>query len=327
MRLKSMWQTLRATIGEFYDDGAVTLAAALAFYAALSLAPFVVIVLYTTSLLGPDVVQELVSRIERTAGSQASQAVRTVIENAGSQYSAGVISLLIGLVVLVLSGTAVFVQLQEALNRIWDVERVRGGAAEVWIRKRLWSFALIFLILVLLLASLGASTVLGLLFEGTLLWVARLATSLVLFTVLFAAVYKLLPDVDIAWRDTLLGAAITSTLFTVGSLAVTQYLSAIGIGSAYGTAGSFLVLLVWVYSLAMVVFFGAELTQVISRRLGRGIHPSRHARRTGRKSDAPESVADRERRREGEDEVEREGEDRERRRGDHAGRRTGGAGP
>jgi membrane protein len=194
-----------------------------------------------------------------------------IIENAREQKDAGFLSAMLGAGAVVISATMVFAQLQTAMNRIWNVEpKPRGNAIFAWLRKRLLSLSMMAGIGFLMLVSLAISAALNLIFtgEGTLWKVIDLGVSLGIYTLLFAMIFKVLPDVEIQWRDVWGGAFITAILFDVGKFAIGKYLGYSSVGSAYGAAGSLVVLLVWVYYSSLVVFMGAEITQVMSQRRG-----------------------------------------------------------
>jgi membrane protein len=203
-----------------------------------------------------------------------------------------VLSLVLGLASLLLGATTVFVQLQQAMNKIWRVEAKpeRAGVRGLvrFVRKRLLSMAMIVAIGFLLLVSLvlsAALTALGTWSSATgiaeafpaVLQLLQTLFSMVVFALLFALIFKYLPDAEIGWRDVASGAAITAVLFTGGKFLIGYYLGRAGVGSAYGAAGSVVVFLVWVYYAALILFFGAELTQVRTERLRGRAQPEEHA--------------------------------------------------
>jgi membrane protein len=202
---------------------------------------------------------------------------------------------ILGVLTLVIGSTAVFGELQAALNQIWDVKVApKHGVIGSLVRDRLLSFGVVIGIGFLLLVSLVLSAVVAAaqdwLAEGIpgLEWLwqfVNLALSFALTTVLFVLMYKVLPDVELAWRDVFVGAAMTAMLFGIGKFVIGLYLGRASVGSYYGAAGSFVVLLVWVYYSALVCFFGAEFTHVYAKRMGVGILPQEHAEREGNKPD------------------------------------------
>jgi membrane protein len=296
--LKTISELLLATVREWLNDDTFRFAAALAFYTIFSVAPLVLIAIGVAGLVFDrgTASAHLVTQARELIGPQGGEAVRQVIDGAkGLGENPGAIVL--GVLAFFVGSTAVFASLQSALNQIWDVE-VRPGRSTLknLLQVRLRSFALALAVGFLLLVSLVASALLSMA-EGLLngrapglpwLWeAANLVVFFVLVTVLFAMIYKYLPDVRITWRDVAVGAVVTAALFNLGKTLIGLYLGRLAVQSAYGAAGSFVVLLVWVYFSALVCFFGAEFTQVYARRFGSRIRPDRHAVRAGRKPDEP----------------------------------------
>ena len=286
MRWRSAWTQLRDAAKGLTRDDVLMLSAALAYYTSLSLAPLVLLLLWLASFLGESTTDRLVSEAVDVVGPQAGEAVRTVIANAESEPSLGSIAGIVGLVTLAFGASGVFAQLQKALNHVWNVKPRPGRKGIVrWLRKRLLSFGMILAFGFLLLVSLALSTGLAMLGDtvaGSLpgsqyLWQAlNMAISFGVVTLLFAAMFKFLPDARIELRDVWIGAAVTALLFSLGKIAIGFYLGRSSVGSAYGAAGSLIVLLVWVYYSATIFFFGAELTQVHARAHHR-VEPEEHA--------------------------------------------------
>ena len=279
----SVLSALKQTVGEFFEDDALTQAAAVAFYTALSFAPLVLLLVTIGGMLGQDNQDALVEQFRGAMGNSAGDSVQEILDHAEeTQQQNGVWwRWAIGLVVLLFSASGVFAQLQYALNTIWDVKPKPGeSGAMAWIRKRSLSIGMIFAILFVLLVSLVVSTVVEMLIPGNFPYASRIGqviVSLIVFTLLFAAIYKFLPDVRIDWEDVWLGAGITAVLFAIGKEGIGLYLRYAAPGSAYGAAGSLIVLLTWVYYSGLILFFGAELTQVVTRRRGKPIQPDEHA--------------------------------------------------
>lgn len=270
---------IKTSISDFLRDDAMTRGAALAFYTALSLSPLLIILLSIASFLGEDTQQQLVQQISGLVGPQAASVIDTVIQNVDARPKAGSISAVIGIAVLIFSATGVLASLQNSLNRIWNIEGKPGNGIWNWVRKRLLSFGMILAVGFILIVSLTVSTALNLFLAGTgMLWQAvNFLISFGVFVLLFGLIFRYLPDANIAWKDVWVGAAMTAVLFAVGKFAIGQYLGYSSVGSAYGAAGSLLVLLVWVYYSSLILFFGAEMTQVYSRRYGSRIRPDSHA--------------------------------------------------
>ncbi len=257
-----------ATTG-FVDHSDLTLAASIAYYTALSLAPLLVLGLWVAASISPNAQAQLVNQIGFLAGSDARTAVQLIINNVSSKPSIGSIAGWIGIAVLVFSATAVFSQLQSALNTVLNVEAPVPTQARYllwrWARRRLLSIGILGAVTFVLTVSLVTSAVLGMLLpaSGSVWDVANQGISVMIFTILFSALFKYLPDARLSWRDTGIGAFSTAVLFTAGKWAIGAYLAHSGIGGAYGPAGSFVVLLVWVFYSAAIFLFGAEIIQAL----------------------------------------------------------------
>ena len=296
-KLRAGWELLKLTFAEWTSDNTFEMAAALAFYTMFSIAPVLLIAAGVASFfLAPETAtNRLVDEMEKMVGAQGANAVRQVIESSRG-FGKGLWAASVGIVTLIMGATAVFAELQTALNYIWDVkaERDRGVIASL-VLDRLRSFSIALCVGFLLLVSLIISAVISGLQDYMNIWLpgipwfwqaANIFASLFVVTLLFAMIYRFLPDVVISWRDVWIGAAVTALLFTGGKYLIGVYLGRTATASAFGAAGSLVVLLFWVYYSALIGFFGAEFTQVYARRYGSGICPQKHAVRVGRKSDS-----------------------------------------
>jgi membrane protein len=273
-----VWSLLGETFSEWNTDRAPRLGAALAYYTVFALAPGLLLITALAGLLlGQEAAQaQIIGQVEELVGFSGAQAVQAVIEsarNAGGTLAATSF----GLVTLLFALWGVFGELQDALNTIWGVTTRPFRGVIGAIKARFWSVAMAVGIGFLLLVSLAASTwlaALGKFFARDLpLPVGLMETgnallSFAIITCLFAMIYKLLPDVKVAWRDVWIGAAVTAFLFTLGKSLIGLYLGRSAVASVYGAAGSLIVILLWVYYSAQIVFFGAEFTKVYSRRYG-----------------------------------------------------------
>jgi membrane protein len=276
-RVKTIFQLLRETFSEWNEDKAPRLAAALAYYTAFSIAPLLVVVIAIASLAwGQEAVRgQLDNQIQGLIGAQAADAVQEILAGA-NKPSTGVVASIIGVVTLLLGAGGVFYQLKDALNTVWEVPPPTGGILAT-IKAQFISFTMVlgigFMLLVSLVVSAGLSATndwIGRMLPGGD-FVAQLVNLVVSFgviTVLFAMIYKVLPDTEIKWKDVWAGAAVTALLFTIGKFAIGLYLGNSSIASGYGAAGSFVVLLVWIYYSAQILLFGAEFTQVYAKRHG-----------------------------------------------------------
>lgn len=278
MRVSNIWRMVKTAVKDFLDDDATTFAASLAYYTALSLAPLAVLLLSVTAYLGEDSRQGLVDQVQRTTGPQVGQAIGMVIANASERRVEASIGGGIGLAAVLLAATAVFGQLQKSLNAVWDLRARPGQGIWGFIRKRLSGLLMVGIIGLVLLAAMIGSAVLQALLPGGTFWsVVDIVVSLAVFTAIFAMMFRVLPDAEIAWRDVWVGAAVTGVLTVAGKFAIGLYLGRSGVSSSYGAAGSLAVLLVGMFYGWMVVLMGAELTQAWARACGSGIKPDAHA--------------------------------------------------
>ena len=277
--------------GRLVEHNASRLAAALAYYTLLSVAPLAVIAIGVAGLVfGQDAARgQVADRLGAVVGQEAAEGVQSIVANARFP-EAGFLSITIGVVVLFLGASGVFGELQASLNAIWDVEPKPGRGLWGTVRDRFFSFSMVLGVAFLLLVSLVVSTALSALghyFQGALpggeiIWqILNFVISLGTVTLLFALLFKVIPDVEIQWRDVWLGALFTAMLFTLGKFGLGLYLGKASVGSPYGAAGSLVVLAVWVYYAAQILLFGAELTQVFAKQHGRDIRPSDGAVRVG----------------------------------------------
>jgi membrane protein len=286
--LKAAFNLLKETFTDWSRDKASRLAAALAYYTIFSIAPLLVIVIGVVGLIlghRSDVQNQVLGQVQGLLGAQGADLIRTMIENT-SKPKASILATIIGIVTLILGATGVFGQLQDSLNTIWEVEPKPGRGLLATLRERFISFSMILGVGFLLLVSLVVST--GLAAVGTFIGGAigaqaavgqaiNFVISFVVITLLFGLIYKILPDVKIAWSDVWIGAAATALLFTIGRLVLGLYLGRGSVGSAYGAAGSLVILLLWVYYSAQILFMGAEFTQVYATRYGSRIQPAENA--------------------------------------------------
>lgn len=290
-KAQPFWYATKETFAAFFADRPFQLAAALSYYTLLSLAPILLVVIGIAGLaFGEAAVRgQLVEQIRSLVGQQSAEAIQTMIAHA-SRTHGGFIPTIVGIVIMLIGATTVFMQLQAALNQIWHVEAAPDHSAILgFIRNRLLSLAVVislgFFMLVSLVLSATISGLHGYLttfFPGAaiLVRVLNIVVTLVMITVVIALIFKFLPDVEIAWRDVWVGAVITSALFAVGKYVIGLYLGHAGVGSGFGAAGSIVVLMVWVYYTSLILFFGAEITQVYARRIGTTIRPGMNARST-----------------------------------------------
>jgi membrane protein len=270
-------QLLRETLVEWWRDDALRLGAALSYYTLFSLAPLLVVSVAVAGLVfGQEAASgRIVAEMRGLMGPEGAAAIQSMIERAAWQPDASWLAAALGLGTILLGATGAFGQLQYALNEIWNVEAKPGRGFWALLRARLLSFSMVLVLGFLLLVALVLSAVISALDEvlggyaeavQPLLSAIELVGSFGLITLLFAAMFKLLPDTDVRWSEVWVGAAVTSLLFAVGKSAIGLYLGNSSIASVYGAASSLAVILVWVYYTAQIVFLGAEFTQVYARR-------------------------------------------------------------
>jgi membrane protein len=283
------WLTiLKDTGAEWYDDDAPRLAASLAYYTLLSTAP---LSLLSVSIVGFFFGEraargQIAAQIGTVTGPEAAEAIQAVIQNA-HQSNASVTSTVLGIGLLLIGASGVFAELQTALNIMWGVKRdPKRGVLKDFLIARFLSFTMVlgvaFMLLVSLIVSAGLAAVGRVLSNslpgGELLWQAlNFLISMGVITVLFALIFKYVPDANVKWRDVWVGAAVTALLFSIGKMLLGLYLGKSSVASTYGAAGSVVAFVVWVYYAAQILFIGAEFTQVYSRTLGTPIEPGKHA--------------------------------------------------
>ncbi len=287
MIFKNIWEVIKETFSEWSDDQVPKLAASLSFYTVFSITPLLLIAIGVAGLIfGEAAAQgEIVNKIEDFVGKEGAVLVQEALKNS-KESSTGILATVIGLVTLLIGASAVFLELQDSLNRIWDVRQKPGSSIKTLIRNRLLSFLLVISMGILLFATLLISALITgfmgflsnyLAMPGFIFILVDLIVSLVLVTSLFAIVFKFLPDVELDWKDVKIGAFVTALLFVLGKYLISLYLSKSSYGSTFGAAGSLALLLVWIYYSAQIVYLGAEFTFVYAKRYGTGIRPSSYA--------------------------------------------------
>lgn len=301
MNLPKIGRLLKETFQEWQEDKASRIAAALAYYTVFSISPLLVIaVAIAGAFIGDETAQELITtQITALAGEDAVKPVLMSLNNMSQPEVRGVASL-ISIGVLLLGASGIFAQLQDALNTVWKVKPQPGQGIMPFIRKRVSSFFMVLAIGMLSILSLLLSAIVSTLSRfdvnsfsrrfgidlpnldfirsSSFLWESvDFIVSLGLMTFIFCLMFKYVPDVKIAWKDVFIGSLITAVLFLFGKFLLGVYLSGGSLGSAYGAAGSLIVLLAWIYYSAQIILLGAEFTQVYARMYGKKIRPSKHS--------------------------------------------------
>jgi membrane protein len=280
MTAREIWRMAVELFRRWRKHDPFQLAAALAYYTIFSLAPLLIIAIGIAGIVfsRESAQYQVFQTVQDLIGLDGAKAIQEIIRSTGNERS-GFLAAIIGVIVLLIGAGGVVGQLQVSLNKVWEIEP--NPTAGWWdiVRSRFLSYALVLGIGFLLLVSLMVTAVLsaisryvsGLVPALALLWpFIDMVISFGFVTVLFAIIYKVLPDVDVPWKDVWIGAAITSILFSAGKLAIGIYLGQSSISSSYGAAGSVVTILLWVYYSALIFFFGAEFTHYYSTQFGSG---------------------------------------------------------
>ena len=276
--LKEIWVLIKTAFTSWSDDYAQSMGAALAYYSLFSIAPLLIIVISIAGLVfGEEAARgEIAGQLMSLMGVQSALAVQSLLESV-NEPAQGIMATVIGLVLLLVGATTVFGELQDSLDRIWRAPARVGGGLWNLIRARLLSFGMIlgigFLLMVSLVFSAGLSAVTnwwGPVFAGWEIVAScvNFVFSFVMVTGMFAMIYKIMPRVHVRWDEVWIGAAITAVLFTIGKFVIGFYIGSSGVASAFGTAGSLVALLVWVYYSAQIFLMGAEFTWAYSHIFG-----------------------------------------------------------
>jgi membrane protein len=289
MNVKALWAVVKDAASQWWNDKAPRLGAALAYYTVFSLAPLLVIAIAVAGLVfGQEAAEGQVSaQMEKLVGPQGGKAIEAMVQSA-SKPANGITGTVLGIIMLLVGATALFGQLQDALDTIWDVKPKSGRGFWGFIKDRFLSFTMVMGVAFLLLVSLVVSAALTALaslfgdFQSSIIGlIITTVVDLVVVTVLFAMIYRFLPDAKIAWKDVWFGAVMTAILFAIGKQAIGIYLGSSGVASGFGAAGSLAVLLVWLYYSAQIFLYGAELTRSYAILLGSGFVPKENAELAG----------------------------------------------
>lgn len=290
--IRRVWAIVRGGLKGWWNDNVPRLGASLAYYTLFAIAPVIIVAIGIAGLVfGPEAVRgQIVHQVDDLIGLEGGRAVQALLQGA-SNHSAGVLATVIGSITFLLGATGAFLELQYALNTIWRVAPKATAGLRDFLVQRLVSFGLVVAIGFLLMVSLAVSAALAA-FSGWLnasvpgiafVWMAvNLVISIAVTTVLFALVYKVLPDVDLDWPDVWTGALMTSVLFAIGKTVIGLYIGHSSTASSYGAAGSVVVLLLWVYYSAQIVLFGAELTRAYTATRRGAPKPVEYAKREKR---------------------------------------------
>ena len=288
LSFKNIWAVLKQGFSEFLDINIPKMAAALAYYTVFALAPMLIIIIsIIQSIYGDEAIQgNLYPQIASFIGPEAGAQIQDMIKNAAISGK-GTISTIISVVVLVFTATGVFVEIQDSINTIWHLRaKPKGGFIKILV-DRLLSFSMVvtlgFILLVSLFINSLVESLMGTLerhFSEAMVYVGYVVNLVVTFaviTLLFCTIFKVLPDALIKWKQVLPGAIATALLFMIGKFGITLYLSTSEVGSTYGAAGSLIIILLWVYYSAIILYFGALITRIYLAHGGHTIRPNRYA--------------------------------------------------
>lgn len=287
MKPKAVWTLLKETFSDFNEDGVLRLSAALSYYSIFSIGPLLVIAISLAGfVLGSEesVRKEIEAQLQSVMGGNATKVLDSMAVSRSKDTN--ILMTIVGVVALLFGATGVFAQLQDSLNTIWEVKAKPGRGMWIFIRHRLLSLGMVLGIGFLLLVSMLLSTILSTFTSklgsmmsatGVIAHIVDLVVSVGVTTLLFAAIFKFLPDVKVEWRNVWVGALGTALLFALGKYLLGLYLGRESTESAYGAAGAVVIILLWFYYAAIILFFGAEFTQVYARSTGSRIVPSDYA--------------------------------------------------
>lgn len=283
-----IWKVLKGAFSGFSDDKVTKLSGSLAYYTVFSMGPLLVLIISLCGLFfGRDAVEgKVYSTLSGFVGSDTAAQLQEIIRNA-SIGGKGKIAAIVGAVTLLIGATSVFAEIQDSINSIWGLKPKPKKSWLKILQNRFLSFSVIISLGFVLLVSLAISGVIEALSNRlqaaypdvavVIFYILNLLITIVITTFIFATIFKVLPDAEIRWRDVAIGSVVTALLFMVGKFAIGFYISQSNVGSTYGTAGSLVVLLLWVYYSSFILYFGAEFTKAYAMEYGAPIHPNKYA--------------------------------------------------
>ena len=288
LSLKGLFSVFKESFKGFGNDNVTKLSGSLAYYTVFSMGPLLVVIISLCGIfLGRDAVEgKIFGQLKSFVGSDTALQLQQIIKNA-SIGGKGHIAAVVGIITLLIGATTVFGDIQDSINRIWGLKPKPKKGWLKMLRNRFLSFSVIASLGFLLLVSLGVSAIIEALMNSfqakypdvavIIVYIINILLTLGITTVIFAVVFKVLPDARIKWRDVLAGAIATSILFMLGKFGISFYISKANVGSTYGTAGSLVILLLWVYYSSIILYFGAEFTKAYAIKYGSQIHPNDYA--------------------------------------------------
>jgi membrane protein len=288
LKLKDIWKMLKQTGSAFVDDNVLKMSAALSYYTMFALAPMLLVIITVASFFykKEEITGSVNNQISGFVGPEGAQQLQEILNNAAISND-GTLATIIGIIMLIIAATGVFVEIQDSINTIWCLKaKPKRGFLKLLVN-RLLSFSMVISLGFIMLVSLvinalmeALSNRLEAMFPNLTVYVIygiNLLITLAITTLLFAIIFKVLPDAKIRWKTVVIGAVTTAILFMLGKFGITFYIGSSDLGSTYGAAGSIVIILVWVYYSAMILYFGAVFTKVYAQYTGHDIHPSQYA--------------------------------------------------
>lgn len=285
---KGFWEVLKNSFKGFGNDKVTKMSGSLAYYTVFSMAPLLIMIISLCGIfLGREAVEgKIYGQLAGFVGADTAHQLQDIIKNA-SLAGKSKIAAIIGGITLLVGATTVFAEIQDSINTIWGLKPKPKKGWLKMLQNRFLSFSVIISLGFLLLVSLGVTALVEGLSERlrshfpdvtvVVFYIVNLLLTLIVVTAIFAVIFKVLPDANIKWKDVWAGAIATSILFILGKFAITFYISKSEVGSTYGTAGSLVVLLLWVYYSSIILYFGAEFTKAYALKYGSEIHPNKYA--------------------------------------------------
>jgi|GEM_PF-193609 len=286
--LKGIWQVLKKSFSGFSEDKVPKLSASLAYYTVFSMGPLLIVLIYLSGyILGREAVEGTIyQQMNEFVGPQAALQIQEIVKNAAISDS-GALAVTIGIITLAIGATTVFAEMQDSINTIWNLKTKPKKALLIMLMNRLLSFGVIVSLGFLLLVSLAVTAIVAALGKGlesllpgvgpVFLYIVNFIMTFGIVTLLFAVIFKVLPDAKIGWRWVWPGAIATAVLFLIGKFLISFYIGTSDIGSTYGAAGSLAIIIVWIYFSAMILYFGAEFTKAYVLQYGGEIKPNKYA--------------------------------------------------
>jgi len=285
---KGLWEVLKKTFAGFSRDNVMKLSASLAYYTIVTIGPLLIVIVSLANLIWKQggAQQTILTQVSNMAGASAAKQVEQILTNAQVQGNS-TLAAVVGIAALILGATTVFTEMQDSLDKIWNLKVKPQRGWLIMLIKRLLSFSMVISMCLLLLVSLVVNAALDILFDRlqsifpdvavVVMYALNLLVTLVVIGFLFALIFKLLPDAKIRWRDVLPGALFTAILFAVARIGIAFYLGRSNVASAYGAAGSLIVMLLWIYYTSVVLYLGAEFTKAYTMKYGADVTPNKFA--------------------------------------------------